>query len=188
MDEKKDKATVYYKDKAAYNQALLDALKDARKKRVEDPARGFPNAVVAFEGILLPAERDEINAYKLDTRDHDDLIEKARDAAKKTSDERLQVEILLNEYKKISWPDLRDLCAYLLENNKFVDVSGDGQVDRDDVTIVIYEALLEKIIAVLKRHGWLTFEREYDVGGGGSGALVETKKESEIEDDLTEEA
>lgn len=184
-EDKKSKSTVYYKDKAAYNQALLEALKDARKKRVEDPTRGFPNAVVALESIILPDEREEINAYKYDTDDHDDLIEKARERADEANDERLRIEILLNEYKKISWPDFRDLCAYLLETHKFLDVSGDGQVDRDDVKIVVYEALLEKIIEVLHNHGWLTFESEYDTAGGGGSALSETKSEDEIQDDLS---
>ena len=186
MDEDKEKktSTVYYKDKAAYNQVLLEALKDVRKKRVDDPTRGFPNAVVAFENILLPVEREEVRAYKYDTEDHDDQVEKARVASKKTDDKRLQVEILINEYKKISWPDFRDLCDYLLKESKFPDVSGDGQVDRDDVTITIYEALLEKIIAVLYGAGWLTFENEYDTAGGGGDALKETKSNEEIKDDL----
>jgi hypothetical protein len=184
-EENKNKATVYYKDKAAYNQALLDALKDVRKKRVDDPTRAFKNAVVAFQLILLPDERDEVNAYKLDTSDHKKEINKILETAEKIEDEPLKIEYMVTEYRAISWPELRKLCNYLLDNHKFIDVSGDGQLDRDDVTIVIYEALLERIIQVLKNHGWLTFESEYDVKGGGGSALeTDEKKENEIDDDL----
>ena len=186
MDENENKKTsVYYKDKAAYNQALLDALKDVRKKRVDDPVRAFPNAVVAFEMILLPDERAEVNAYKLDPSDHTDEIQKAKDAANSTDNPRLMVEILLNGYKAISWPLYRDLCEDLHKKSLFPDVSGDGQVDRIDITISIYEALLGKIIAILKNHGWLTFENNSDTTGGSGGGLESDKGTDSTTDDLS---
>jgi len=89
----------------------------------------------------------------------------------------------MSYYKRISWPVFRGLCKYLLTSGKFPDVSGNGQVDRDDVTIVVYEALLEKIIDVLHLHGWLTFSSEGEISGGG-GTGLNKDNEGEADDDL----
>lgn len=135
--------------------------------------------------ILLTDEKTEVNAYKLDPLDHADKVQTAKDAAGLTDDPRLMVEILLNEYKAISWPLYRNLCEDLHKKSLFPDVSGDGQVDRIDITISIYEALLGKIITILKNHGWLTFESSGDMAGGGGGGLESDKDANGIADDLS---
>lgn len=176
--------SVYYKDKAAYNQALLDAIKDARKQRVEDPARGFPNAVLALESILFLKEKQDLDAYKFDPEGHAEAVLKAQDKAKGAITEEVKISIYLNEIKAISWPIYRRELKKLLAGGTGPDLTFDETYDRDDARILLFEALLSKIISVLQNGGWLTWEAEGEIAGGGGAGLSETNSSSDIDDDL----
>jgi hypothetical protein len=185
MDTDNGHKSVYYKDKAAYNQALLDAIKDARKQRVDDPGRGFPNAVLALENILFSDEKEKINNYKYDPLDHEKELQEARDKAKGALNESVAIEIYLNEIKLISWPVYRRETENYFKLGIFPDLDGNGQIDRKDITIAFFEALLSKIICILQEGGWLTWESEGDVMGGGGGGLKDKQNgEVDVDDDL----
>lgn len=176
--EKVEKAItkqVYYKDKAAYNQALLEALKKCSKARADTPDIRYINAVKAFKGILTTEERRVVETYMYDTKDYLDLVKEAENKACMAKTKGFGVEIYLNSIKSVSWYILRSECKRLLDDGKFPDVNNDGQVDHRDISIYVYEALQERIIDILKTAGWLTFDKDdADSGGGGSG----------LEDDL----
>jgi hypothetical protein len=182
--ETNEKRSVYYKDKAAYNQALLEAIKDARKQRVDDPGRGFPNAVLALENILFNEERKQVNVYKYDTGEYIDEIKAARSKADKAREKNLGVEIFLNEIKSLSWPLFRHYCDKFYNDGVFPDLDGNGQIDRKDITIAIYDALESKIICILQENGWLTWESEGETAGGGGAGLSDNSGVDGIDDDL----
>lgn len=187
MESDNGHRSVYYKDKAAYNQALLEAIKDARKQRVDDPGRGFPNAVNALENILFSDEKIKINSYKYDPGDHAEEVKAARDKADCSKDPDLCVEIYLNEIKSISWPLYRKVCDEYYKRGVFPDMDGNQQIDRKDISICLYEALLSKIIFVLQEGGWLTWESEGDIAGGGGGGLSGRGSDDvAIDDDLAQ--
>lgn len=184
MEVENGHRSVYYKDKAAYNQALLDAIKDARKQRVDDPGRGFPNAVLALELILFSDEKEKIYQYKYDPLDHKKELENALHKAKGALSESVSVEIYLNEIKGVSWPVYRMECEHYFKLGLFPDFDGTGQIDRKDITIAFFEALLSKIICILQEGGWLTWESEGDVAGGGGGGLIKNIDIDVVDDDL----
>lgn len=184
MESDNGHKSVYYKDKAAYNQALLEAIKDSRKQRVDDPGRGFPNAVLALENILFIDEKTKLYSYKYDPGDHWKEVSDAEEKAKRSKDEDLSVEIFLNEVKSISWPLYRKHCETFYKKGIFPDLDGNGQIDRKDITICLYEALLSKIICVLQEGGWLTWESEGDIAGGGGGGLAPSTDPDNVDDDL----
>lgn len=171
MDGEKSGRQVYYKDKAAYNQALLDAIKDVRKQRVEDPARGFPNAVMALELLLFSKELAKIEAYKLDPEGHESDLAEATEKALATKDDALQAEIYLNEVQRVSWSLYRKELRKLLDEGRGPDVTMNGEFDKDDVKIMVYEALFKHIVKVLKEDGWLTWDDEDEYAGGPGGGL-----------------
>jgi hypothetical protein len=137
-----------------------------------------------LENILFPDEKTKLYSYKYDPADHADEIQKAKDKAKQSSDENLSVEIFLNEIKSISWPLYRKHCEDFYQKGIFPDLDGNGQIDRKDIVICEYEALLSKIILVLQEGGWLTWESEGDVAGGGGGGLVSKTDLDVVDDDL----
>lgn len=177
--------SVYYKDKAAYNQALLDAIKDARKQRVDDPGRGFPNAVLALENILFPEEKSKLYKYKFDPSDYKDEIKKAMEKAKGALSPEVAIGIYLNEIKEISWPIYRAELTRFLKDGTGPDLTFDDNYDRLDARILLFEALLCKIIYILQDGGWLTWESEGDIAGGGGGGLAANKDLDSVDDDLT---
>jgi hypothetical protein len=161
---------VYYKDKAAYNQALLDAIKDARKQRVESPGVGFPNAVLALELLLFERERGTINAYKFDSGGYREDLVKATETAQAMQDEDLRAEVYLASVKPLSWPVYRQELKRMLDAGTGPDLTGNGEFDKGDVIILTFEALMQRILDVLKENGWLTWEANDEVAGGqGSG-------------------
>jgi len=176
--------SVYYKDKAQYNQALLDAIKDARKQRVEDPGRGFPNAVLALENILFKKEKDTLDLYKYDPRDHSDEVNKAKTKAQDVGTRELAISIYLNEIKALSWPLYRKELSALLKDGVGPDLTFDDTYDRMDARILLFEALLNKIIEVLQSGGWLTWEAEGEIAGGGGAGLTGIDGPEGIDDDL----
>jgi hypothetical protein len=184
MGQENGHKSVYYKDKAAYNQALLDAIKDARKQRVDDPGRGFPNAVLALELILFSDEKEKIYLYKYDPLDHAKELEEARNKAKSALSEEVSTEIYLNEIKLVSWPVYRQESEKYFKLGLFPDLDGNGQIDRKDITISFFEALLSKIICILQEGGWLTWESEGESAGGGGGGLAKNADVDVVDDDL----
>jgi hypothetical protein len=185
MSEENGHRSVYYKDKAAYNQALLDAIKDARKQRVDDPGRGFPNAVLALENILFSDEKASINLYKFDPSDHKKEVEEAHTKAKDAISKEVSAAIFLNEIKLVSWPVYRNELKKLLDTGMLPDLNFDDTIDRLDARILLFEALLSKIICILQDGGWLTWEAEGDIAGGGGSGLSANGAADAADDDLS---
>lgn len=165
----KDKQIIPYKSKIAYELVFLEAIKDCRKQRVNDPGRAFLNSVKALELVLLPLERKDVEEYELDSSDHSDELKKIDNDFSTIKDYDLQQKNRINSIKKISWPlycaELdRAYKAGTLEDQDF-----NGVADKSDLTIMKYEGLLEKIIMVLKRNDWLIKGSDIIAGGGGHG-------------------
>lgn len=168
MDEKQQQI-IPYKSKVAYELVFLEAIKDCRKQRVNDPARAFINAVVALELVLLPVERKDVVAYKLDYSKHEEDLKMLDNDISVVEDQDLRQKIYTNSIKKISWPLYCKELDKLYNTGKLEDQDFNGTADRTDLNILKYTGLLEKIIEVLRNNDWLIKGGDVTMGGGGHG-------------------
>lgn len=167
MDDKKEQI-IPYKSKVAYELVFLDAIKDCRKQRVDNPTK-FINAVKALETTLFRKEKEKVEEYKLDTKDYADELKNMDKQTINVNDLVLRNEIRLNAIKKLSWPLYKKEVLKLFDNEKLQDQNYDDTVNKIDTLILIYEALLEKIIFALKEGDWLIKGADVISGGGGHG-------------------
>ena len=169
MDPTKDKQIIPYKSKIAYELVFLEAIKDCRKQRVNDPGRAFLNSVKALELVLLPLEHKAVEKYKLDPAGHAEEFKKLDNDLSDIKDPELQRKNRINRTKKISWPLYCKELDGLYDSGTLEDQDFNGVADKSDLTIMKYEGLLEKIIAVLKENDWLIKGSDIIAGGGGHG-------------------
>jgi len=166
---KEGKQTIPYKSKVAYELVFLEAIKDCRKQRVNDPGRGFINAVRALEIALFPNEKEKIDSYKLDSKIYSDEVKQIRDNTSFEVSQDLRESIILNEIKKLSWPEYIHHLKKGLDEKCLPNIDFEDNYDKTSVQILAYEALLEKIIDVLKEGDWLIKGADLQIGGGGYG-------------------
>ena len=169
MDPENKTQSIPYKSKVAYELVFLEAIKDVRKQRVNHPTRGFINAVIALELVLLPVERKDVVAYKLDHLKHEDTLEKLAKELSAVEDLDLQQKIRTNRIKEISWPLYCKELDRLYSEGNLVDQDFNKSVNKTDLNIMKYTGLLEKIIEILKNNDWLIKGGNAVMGGGGHG-------------------
>ena len=165
----KERQSIPYKSKIAYELVFLEAIKDVRKQRVNNPSRAYINAVLALELVLLPKERKDVEDYKLDHADHAEELKTLEKELSGIKDVDARRKVRVNRLKKISWPLYCKALDALYDEGKLEDQDFDGVADKSDLIIKKYTGLLEKIIAVLKKNDWLIKGADMIVGGGGHG-------------------
>jgi len=161
--------TIPYKSKIAYELVFLEAIKDARAQRVNDPSGSFINAVIALELVLFSKEKDLTDKYKLDYDNYDEQIKVIEKDILDIKDPMLQSKTRLNKYKVLSWPIYCKELDRLYKLGYLEDRDFDGVADKADLLILKFESLLEKIIQVLRDGDWLIKGSEITAGGGGHG-------------------
>ena len=167
--DNENKQSIPFKSKIAYQYVLIDAIKDCRKKRVDNPSQGFIDAVRALELILLPNERREITDYRLDINDYSKEIEEYIMSLPNNINGETRTDIILDKVKGFSWMTYKMYVDRLYKDNKLVDQNFDGVIDKEDIRILCFEVLLEKIIEILREQDWLIKGNVDDIGGGGHG-------------------
>lgn len=165
----KEQIQIPYKSKVAYELVFLEAIKDMRKQRVNDPDKGYINSTLALELILLPNELKDVEAYMLDPSPHEKEIEDIEKKVSDVVDEELREKIYVNALKKISWPLYCKKLDALYESGDIDDQDFNGTADKSDLIILKYKGLVQKIIEVLKKNDWLIKGADMIVGGGGHG-------------------
>lgn len=169
MEEEEKRTQIPYKSKVAYELVFLEAIKDMRKQRVNDPDKGYINSTLALELILLPNELKEVEGYMLDHSSHKDELKAIKNKISTVTDEQLKQKIYINELKKISWPLYCKELDILYSNGGIDDQDFNGVADKSDLIILKYKGLAQKIIEVLKKNDWLIKGSDMIVGGGGHG-------------------
>lgn len=167
--EKDEKQQIPYKSKVAYELVFLEAIKDMRKQRVNNPSRDFINTILALELVLLPKERKEVEKYKLDYSDHKKELEEIEKELSAIKDVDMRWKVRINHLKKISWSIYCKELDELYKIKKLEDQDFDGVADKKDLVILKYNGLAEKIIEVLRDNDWLIKGSDMIVGGGGHG-------------------
>jgi len=161
--------SIPYKSKVAYELVFLEAIKDVRKQRVENPNEGYINAIIALKTVLLPLERKKIEEYILDYSEHKDDVEKLKKEISSINDNKLKQRSYINGLKKISWYVYCKELEDLFKDEKLEDQNFSGTVDKTDLLILEYTGLFEKIIDILKEGDWLVKGSDMIIGGGGHG-------------------
>lgn len=167
--EKEQTQTIPYKSKVAYEIVFLDAIKDVRRQRVINPNEGYANAIIALKLVLLPLEREKIEKYELDYSEHEDEIKTLKNELLVVKDDKLRQRNYINKLKKISWFVYCNELDRLFKNGGLEDQDFSGTVEKNDLLLLKYTGLFEKIIDVLKEGDWLIKGAEVIVGGGGHG-------------------
>jgi len=167
--DKKETQQIPYKSKVAYELVFLEAIKDMRKQRVNNPGHEFINAILALELVLLPKEREDVEAYKLDYSEYKEELETLEKEVSAIQNKDMQRKVRINRLKKISWLVYCNELDKLYEEKKIEDQDFDGVADKNDLIILKYNGLAEKIIEVLKDNDWLIKGSDMIVGGGGHG-------------------
>lgn len=169
MDQNNQTQTIPYKSKVAYEIVFLEAIKDVRKQRVVSADEGYVNAIIALKQVLLPLERGKIETYMLDTKDHKDELKALEKEISTITDKELRWKIYINKLKKMSWPIYCNELNKLFKEDKLEDQNFSDTVDKNDLMLLQYDGLFEKIIDVLKEGDWLIKGADVIAGGGGHG-------------------
>lgn len=170
MDQNNQTQTIPYRSKVAYEIVFLEAIKDVRKQRVTNPDDGYANAIIALKLVLLPLERKKVEEYELDYADHSNELKTLKKEIETINpDNKLKQRVWINGLKKISWSIYCNELDELFKNGKLEDQDFSGTIEKNDLLILKYTGLFEKIIDVLKEGDWLIKGADVIVGGGGHG-------------------
>lgn len=167
--EKKEQQRIPLRNKVAYEIAVLDRIQDIGRQRVISPSVGFINAIKSIEDILFPDERKEIDKYKYDLLPHTEELYEAKEKIKDIINIKIKTEVYLNEIKGLSWILYRSELEKCFNNGTLPDTDFNNMIEQKDARIMAYEALLQKIIEVLKKYDWLVKGDFRNIGGGGIG-------------------